>query len=87
LAQAAWRSATPWDARVAKTYAGYAAHATSRACMQVCGAIGLTTEHRLPTYVKRGRILDGLYGGWEQWVHELGARLLDTAAIPAAARI
>jgi alkylation response protein AidB-like acyl-CoA dehydrogenase len=55
--------------------------------MQVCGAIGLTTEHRLPTYVKRGRILDGLYGGWEQWVHELGARLLDTAAIPAAARI
>jgi hypothetical protein len=87
LAQAAWRSTTPWDARVAKTYAGYAAHATSRAAMQVCGAIGLTTEHRLPVYVKRGRILDGLYGGWEQWVHALGARLLDTAAIPSAVRI
>jgi hypothetical protein len=87
LVQAAWRSGSSWDARVAKTYAGYAAHATSRACLQVCGAIGLTAEHRLPVFVKRGRILDALYGGWEQEVDALGLRLLAEIAVPAAARI
>jgi hypothetical protein len=87
LVQAAWRSGTPWDARVAKAYAGYAAHTTSRACLQVCGAIGLTTEHRLPVYVKRGRLLDALYGGWQHSIDALGAQLLADADVPTAARI
>ena len=87
LVHAAWRSGTPWDARVAKTYAGYAAEATSRACLQVCGAIGLTTEHRLPIYAKRGRLLDALYGGWQQSIDALGGQLLADAAVPDAVRI
>jgi hypothetical protein len=87
LVQAAWRSGASWDARVAKTYAGYAAEATSRACLQLCGAIGLTTEHRLPSYVTRGRLLDALYGGWQQEIDAVGAQLLGEAAVPSAARI
>jgi hypothetical protein len=87
LVQTAWQSGTQWDAQVAKAYAGYAVHTTSRACLQVCGAIGLTTEHRLPVYIKRGRILDALYGGWESSVHVFGGQLLDTATIPSAVRL
>lgn len=40
LVHAAWSSGTPWDATVAKSSAGYAAHTTSRTCLQVCGAMG-----------------------------------------------
>ncbi|MGV0656381.1 acyl-CoA dehydrogenase family protein [Mycolicibacterium thermoresistibile] len=82
LVRVAWETLTEWDARVAKTYAGYALSATSAACLQVCGAMGLTAEHRLGGYVKRARILDGLYGGWRQSVHEIGASLLRAQTIP-----
>lgn len=87
LAHAAWSSGTPWDATVAKAYAGYAAHVTGRACMQVCGAMGLTAEHDLGSYVKRSAVLDALYGGWQQSVLTLGRDLLSTHAIPAGPQI
>ncbi len=87
LVRMAWQSGTAWDARVAKAYAGYAVEATGRACLQVCGAIGLTTEHELPTYVQRARILDALYGGWSDAATDIGAQLLTTAAVPAGARL
>ncbi len=87
LVHAAWSSGTPWDAMVAKSYAGYAAHTTSRACLQVCGAMGLTSEHALGSYVKRSAVLDALYGGWQQAVLTLGRDLLSTRAIPAGPQI
>jgi hypothetical protein len=87
LVHAAWSSGTPWDATVAKAYAGYAAHTTSRACMQVCGAMGLTAEHALGSYVKRSAVLDALYGGWQQAVLTVGRELLRTHEIPAGPQI
>ncbi|MGV0654438.1 acyl-CoA dehydrogenase family protein [Mycolicibacterium thermoresistibile] len=81
LAGVAWRTRSAWDAQLAKAYAGWAAETTAAACMQVCGAIGLTLEHRLGGYVARARVLDALHGGWQDAVHAIGARLLDTATV------
>jgi hypothetical protein len=87
LVQVAWQSGAGWDARTAKAYAGYAVDTTSRACLQVCGAIGLTTEHQLPNLVKRARILDALYGGWSAATNDIGARLLAAATVPPNDRL
>ncbi|MCW2515204.1 MAG: caiA [Mycobacterium sp.] len=87
LVHAAWSSGTPWDATVAKAYAGYAAHTTSRACLQVCGAMGLTSEHTLGCYVKRSAVLDALYGGWQQAMLTVGSELLRTGEIPSGPQI
>jgi hypothetical protein len=87
LVDAAWRSGTSWDAWVAKTYAGSASEATSRTCMQVCGAMGLTSEHSLGGYVKRARILDALYGGWRDSVQDIGMTLLRDERIPVGPRL
>lgn len=72
---------------MAKTYAGQASDATTRACLQLCGAIGLTSEHPLGGYVKRARILDALYGGWREATHDIGMTLLRTEGIPPGPRI
>ena len=82
LVRSAWLSDRPWDATVAKSYAGYAVETTSRACLQVCGAIGLTSEHPLGGYVKRFRTLDALYGGWQRAMHSVGERLLASRVVP-----
>jgi hypothetical protein len=87
LLDVAWDTGTSWDATVAKAYAGYASDDVSRACLQVCGAIGLTSEHSLGGYVKRARILDALYSGWRRSVHDIGNQLLSTGTIPAGPRI
>ncbi|BBZ14939.1 acyl-CoA dehydrogenase family protein [Mycobacterium branderi] len=83
LIDVACKTGTWWDAWVAKTYAGCAWDATSRACLQVCGAIGLTCEHRLGRYVKRATILDALYGSWRMSLQHIGTTLLETERIPA----
>ena len=87
LIDVAWKSGTSWDARVAKTYAGRASDTTSRACLQVCGAMGLTSEHPLGGYVKRARILDALHGGWRKAVHDIGITLLRSESVPAGPRL
>jgi len=87
LVRMAWSSHSPWDALVAKTYAGSAADATASTCLQVCGAIGLTFEHPLGGYVKRSRILDALYGGWQTSVRHIGKRLLDDGHLPAGSAV
>ena len=87
LSAVAWRTGSAADAHTAKTYAGYAADTASRACLQVCGAIGLTTEHALPGYVTRSRILDAMYGNWADSTTDLGCQLLLARSIPAAARL
>lgn len=87
LSAVAWRTGSAADARTAKTYAGYAVDAASRACLQVCGAIGLTAEHALPGYVKRSRILDAMYGGWADSMTDIGRQLLVSRSVPPAARL
>ncbi len=82
LVRSAWVSDRPWDATVAKAYAGCAVETTSRACLQVCGAIGLTSEHPLGGYVKRFRTLDALYGGWQRTMHSVGEQLLASRVVP-----
>lgn len=82
LVRMASQSETAWDATVAKAYAGQAADVTGRACLQVCGAIGLTTEHSLPGFVQRARILDALYGGWSSTIADIGAQLVVAGKVP-----
>jgi hypothetical protein len=82
LVQAAWDSDRPWDATVAKAYAGFAVDVTSRACLQVCGATGLTVEHALGGYVKRSLVLDALYGRWQHAMQAVGEQLLASRVIP-----
>ena len=87
LSAVAWRTRSAVDARTAKAYAGYAAETASRACLQVCGAIGLTAEHPLPGYVTRSRILDALYGGWAESTADIGRQLLVSGVLPTATRL
>ncbi|WP_124394500.1 acyl-CoA dehydrogenase family protein [Rhodococcus wratislaviensis] len=85
LVDQAWTVGTPWASASAKAFAGSAADVTSRACLQVCGAIGLTFEHRLSTYVRRCTVLDALLGGWREQSRQLGAELLRTRSVPTVA--
>lgn len=87
LVQIAWASGTAWDATVAKAYAGQAADTTARACLQVCGAMGLTAEHPLGNYVKRSRTLDALHGRWQHAMRAIGEELLTARAIPQGVRV
>jgi alkylation response protein AidB-like acyl-CoA dehydrogenase len=87
LIDAAWKSGTWWDAWVAKTYAGYASDTTSLACLQLCGATGLTSEHPLGGYAKRARVLDALYGGWRTSIQDIGMTLLRWETVPVGPRI
>jgi alkylation response protein AidB-like acyl-CoA dehydrogenase len=87
LVTTAWHTRTPEDALAAKAYAGRASDITSRACLQVCGAIGLTTEHALPGFVKRARVLDALYGGWQWSTRRIGTGIASTSRIPTSGRL
>lgn len=59
---AAWGESTLDAARWAKAAAGGAHDAVAKHAMQVCGAIGLSEEHVLPSLVRRGFALDALTG-------------------------
>lgn len=77
LVESAWSDGSAWAATAAKAQAGQAYLDVSRHAMQLCGAIGLTYEHRLHLFVQRGAVLDGLLGSARELTHEMGARLLD----------
>lgn len=66
-----------WAATAAKAQSGHAYLEVSRHAMQLCGAIGLTHEHRLHLFVQRGAVLDGLLGSARELTHHMGTRLLD----------
>lgn len=72
-----------WSAATAKAQAGQAYGEVARHAMQLCGATGLTYEHRLHGYVQRGALLDGLLGSARELTRELGARLLGGFRPPA----
>jgi alkylation response protein AidB-like acyl-CoA dehydrogenase len=48
--------------------------------LQVCGAIGLTAEHDLHRYVRRGFQLDSLCGSYQHLESVLAERLFDIYA-------
>lgn len=84
-----WRYGGEFSALVAKAAAGRAHRAVADACLQVCGAIGLTIEHDLHRYVTRGFQLDLLCGSHQQLETLLADRLIDSdspsTALPALA--
>lgn len=82
LVRAAWTDGSAWAADVAKAQAGQAVDVTARAALQVCGAMGLTQEHALGSYVRRGFVLDAAYGGWRATSRGLGERLLSMPQLP-----
>lgn len=82
LAVAAQQADDSWTALTAKAYAGMAWDTVMRGCLQVCGAIGLTAEHPLGALVRRGAVLESLYGNWRDLTARIGSDLLSSRTIP-----
>jgi hypothetical protein len=76
LLEAAWVDGSPWSAGLAKQSAGHRHAEVSRHALQVCGAIGLSEEHRLHRYVSRGVVLDALYVSHQLLDEQIGRQLL-----------
>ncbi|MCX2931658.1 acyl-CoA/acyl-ACP dehydrogenase [Mycobacterium sp. CVI_P3] len=64
LLDEAWRRRDEFSSTLARTSAGRAHRTVCDVALQVCGAIGLTAEHRLHRYVVRGFQLDSLLGSY-----------------------
>lgn len=79
LVEDAWKDRDEWSAAVAKAQAGLAAETTAAAALQVCGALGLTAEHRLGNYVRRIFVVDSLYCGWRDLSRQVGRQLVSQA--------
>ncbi|BCP05478.1 acyl-CoA dehydrogenase family protein [Mycobacterium paraintracellulare] len=77
LLDESWRSGGELSALGAKAAAGRAHRAVSDVALQVCGAIGLTSEHDLHRYVTRGFQIDALCGSHDQLEGLLAGRLFD----------
>jgi alkylation response protein AidB-like acyl-CoA dehydrogenase len=75
-----WRYGGVLSAQIAKVAAGRAHRGVADAVLQVCGAVGLTAEHDLHRYVKRGFQIDALCGSHRQLESLLADRLFDTNA-------
>ncbi|BBZ70689.1 acyl-CoA dehydrogenase family protein [Mycobacterium paraseoulense] len=80
LLDQSWRFGGRLSALAAKTAAGRAHRAVADVALQVCGAIGLTAEHRLHRYVSRGFQLDALCGDHDRLETELAEYLFDVDA-------
>lgn len=61
-----WRYGGQFSAQAAKAAAGRAHRTVSDTALQVFGAIGLTGEHDLHRYVRRGFQLDSLFGTYHE---------------------
>lgn len=86
MIEAAWMGGDASSAEAAKAFAGQAHSNVTRHAMQVCGAIGLTWEHPLHRYVRRGFLLDILLGSHPVLAERLGRRLLDGQDAPRVCR-
>jgi hypothetical protein len=72
-----WRYGGDLSALSAKAAAGRAHRTVSDAALQVCGAIGVTSEHELHRYVRRGFQIDALCGSYSQLEALLADHLFD----------
>ncbi|OCB26416.1 acyl-CoA dehydrogenase [Mycobacterium malmoense] len=75
-----WRYGGVLSAQAAKVAAGRAHRGVADVVLQVCGAVGLTAEHDLHRYVKRGFQIDALCGSYLQLESLLADRLFNTHA-------
>ncbi|MEE6174995.1 acyl-CoA dehydrogenase family protein [Mycobacterium sp. 050134] len=80
LLDQSWRFGGQLSALAAKAAAGRAHRAVADVALQVCGAIGLTAEHRLHRYVSRGFQLDALCGDHDRLETEMAEYLFDVDA-------
>jgi hypothetical protein len=71
-----------FGATVAKALAGRAFEEASRQSQQVYGAIGFTWEHEFHRYLRRGYVLDTLFGDWRTLQVEIGTEVLETQRVP-----
>lgn len=84
LLDQSWRFGGRLSAVAAKAAAGRAHRAVTDAALQVCGAVGLTAEHRLHRYVSRGFQLGALCGDYDRLETELAEYLFDVDAVDGA---
>ena len=70
------------SAALAKAIAGRSARTAARHCQQVLAGIGFTLEHPLHRYLRRVRVLDGLFGGTRTLTRQLGEQLLAARGLP-----
>ncbi len=77
LLDESWRYGGRLSAQSAKAAAGRVHRTVTDAALQVCGAIGLTSEHELHRYVTRGFQIDSLCGSYHQLEAQLAERLFD----------
>jgi hypothetical protein len=79
LLDIAWEISDYAHARAARIAVSDAARTAISAALQLCGAIGLTEEHRLHRYTSRAMQLDVLLGTAHQLQHELADDLFGPA--------
>jgi hypothetical protein len=75
-----WHYGGVLSAQAAKVAAGRAHRGVADAVLQVCGAVGLTADHDLHRYVKRGFQIESLCGSYSQLESLLADRLFETYA-------
>ncbi|GMU79032.1 MAG: acyl-CoA dehydrogenase [Acidimicrobiia bacterium] len=78
----AWGDEADVAATAGKCLAGRAFRLAAENCLQVLGAIGFTWEHDLHRFIRRGLVLDVLYGSTEELRRELGATLIRRESTP-----
>jgi hypothetical protein len=76
LLEEAWRDPSPENTNLAFAYAGRAHRDVLAHCIQVCGAMGLSWEHKLHRHLRRGYALEAFFGPAEEVTERLGAELL-----------
>jgi hypothetical protein len=77
-----WESEPELMTRAAKCLAARAFALASENCLQVLGAIGFTLEHDLHRFIRRGKVLDRLYGSERELRLELGTTLRERRRMP-----
>ena len=78
LLDESWRYGGRLSAQTAKAAAGRVHRAVADVVLQVCGAIGLTSEHELHRYVTRGFQIDSLCGSYRQLDAKIAEHLFDS---------
>ena len=79
---AAWDEGGPLTAGLAKALAGRGSRTVGAHCQQVLAGIGFTTDHPFHEFLKRGLLLEGMFGSADQIVLEAGRQLLETRTVP-----
>jgi hypothetical protein len=82
VTEEAFADNSSWTACVAKALAGRGFEEASRQAQQVYGAIGFTWEHEFHRSLRRGYVLDALFGDWRSLQEEIGRVLVATREVP-----